>query len=76
MLRLARAKKGNLGDVKSVDSGLMEMRVPVGKGYRLYYIKQGDKIILLLSGGDKSSQNPDIKKAKTIAKEIRSVSWK
>jgi putative addiction module killer protein len=68
--RLERAQVGNLGDVKSVGENIYEMRVDLGPGYRLYYTIRGDELIILLVGGDKSTQTKDIEKAKTMAKEI------
>lgn len=66
LLRLQRIESGNLGDVSSVGDGIEEIRVHFGPGYRIYFKKQGDKLILLLIGGDKSTQDSDIKKAKSI----------
>lgn len=61
---------GNPGDVKPVGEGVSEMRVPYGPGYRVYF-KQTDKtVVLLLCGGDKSTQQKDIKRAKEIAAEL------
>jgi putative addiction module killer protein len=68
--RLERAQVGNLGDVKSVGENIYEMRVDLGPGYRLYYTMRGDELIILLVGGDKSTQTKDIEKAKEMAKEI------
>jgi putative addiction module killer protein len=68
--RIERLGLGNPGDVKPVGVGVSEMRVPYGPGYRVYF-KQTDKtIILLLCGGDKSTQEKDIKRAKEIAAEL------
>jgi len=64
--RLDRAALGNMGDCKPLGKGLMEMRLAFGPGYRIYYGAQGEKVILLLSGGDKSSQTKDIKKARSL----------
>ncbi|MNC71873.1 hypothetical protein D3C75_1228410 [compost metagenome] len=61
---------GNLGDVKPVGEGVSEMRVDVGPGYRLYFTRRGEMLILLLCGGDKSSQSRDIALAKRLAGEI------
>lgn len=68
--RLDRAKIGNFGDVAPVGEGVSEMRIFIGQGYRLYYIIRHKRIILMLCGGDKSTQNKDIKKAKIISKTI------
>ena len=61
--RVDRAADGNLGDHKSCRDGVSELRIDVGAGYRVYYFKHGQTIIVLLCGGDKSSQNADISKA-------------
>ena len=63
-LRIYRIKTGNLGDYKSLGGNLFELRLFVGKGYRIYFTIESNTIILLLSGGDKSDQEKDIKKAK------------
>lgn len=68
--RVSRAKGGNLGDVKSVGGGVSEMRLSVGPGYRLYFTRRGEVVIVLLCGGDKSSQSRDIELAKKLAGEI------
>ncbi|HQS67634.1 MAG TPA: type II toxin-antitoxin system RelE/ParE family toxin [Sulfuricurvum sp.] len=68
--RLERAQAGNLGDVKFVGENIYEMRIDLGPGYRLYYTMRGDELIILLVGGDKSTQTKDIEKAKEMAKEI------
>jgi putative addiction module killer protein len=62
--RLARVRLGNLGDYDSVGDGVYELRFDIGPGYRLYFAQLGKMVILLLWGGDKSSQGADIKKAK------------
>ena len=69
-IRLARLKNGNFGDVSPVGEGVSELRIHFGAGYRIYLIKDGDTIIILLSGGDKSTQQSDIVRAKQIAKEV------
>ncbi|MEO5332191.1 MAG: type II toxin-antitoxin system RelE/ParE family toxin [Magnetococcus sp. YQC-5] len=67
--RLVRAQGGNLGDVKPVGGAVFEMRLDVGPGYRLYFTHRGTILILLLCGGDKSSQTMDIELAQKLAKE-------
>ena len=62
--RLDKAQRGNLGDVKPVGSGVFEMREYFGPGWRMYYTKRGDTLIVMLGGGDKGSQESDITKAK------------
>lgn len=68
--RLDRVCKGNLGDVKSLGDGVSEMRIFVGQGYRLYFTLRGGELIILLCGGDKSSQQCDIEIAKELAKNL------
>jgi putative addiction module killer protein len=65
--RLVRLAGGNPGDVKPVGDGLSEMRIDYGPGYRVYYMQRGPIIIILLCGGDKSTQNRDIAQAKMLA---------
>jgi len=67
--RVKRLRAGNFGDHKSVGDKVSELRLTTGPGYRVYYTQQGDEIIILLIGGDKSTQSKDIEKAKEIAKE-------
>lgn len=62
--RLDRAANGNLGDTKSVGDGIYEMREFFGPGWRMYYVQRGDVLIVMLGGGNKSSQQADIAKAK------------
>ncbi|MCQ2123441.1 MAG: type II toxin-antitoxin system RelE/ParE family toxin [Fibrobacter sp.] len=69
--RLLRIELGNLGDVKPVGEGVFEIRIDAGPGYRLYYALRGTTVILLLCGGDKSTQQKDIDKAKTMWKELQ-----
>ena len=71
LARIKSAELGNLGDSKSVGSGISEMRVHFGPGYRIYFKKRGTQIIVLLVGGDKSSQSRDIIKAKALAEELK-----
>ena len=62
--RLDKAQRGNLGDVKSVGEGVFEMREHFGPGWRMYYAKRGETLVVMLGGGNKSSQESDIAKAK------------
>ena len=68
--RIERAKNGNFGDFKSLGSDVYELRVTVGPGYRVYYTLRGDELVILLVGGDKSTQTKDIEKAKNIKEEL------
>lgn len=72
--RLKRVAGGNLGDISYVGDGVSEMRVHYGPGYRLYFVKRDESVILLLSGGDKGSQSRDIARAKMLAKQAGSLS--
>jgi putative addiction module killer protein len=67
--RLNRLAYGHTGDVASVGEGISELRVHYGPGYRVYFCKRGGKLIILLCGGDKSSQGKDIRIAKRLASE-------
>ncbi len=69
--RLRQAEAGNLGDWQPIEADVSEMRVHFGPGYRLYFVRRGSVIIVLLSGGDKSSQRRDIRRALKIAAEFR-----
>ena len=62
--RLDKAQRGNLGDVRPVGGGIFEMREHFGPGWRMYYVKRGNTLIVMLGGGDKGSQEADIAKAK------------
>ena len=68
--RLRRASLGQLGDVKPVGDGVWEMREFFGPGWRMYYVQRGDIIVLMLGGGDKSTQQRDIRRAQLLAKEV------
>ena len=66
--RLEKAQQGNLGDIKAVGEGVWEMREFFGPGWRMYYIQQGDVLIVMLGGGDKTSQSADIAAALELAR--------
>ena len=68
--RIRRLEYGNAGDVSSVGEGVSEMRIDYGPGYRLYFIRQGRALVVLLCGGDKRTQSADIARAKQMAQEL------
>jgi putative addiction module killer protein len=68
--RLRQAEAGNLGDWKSVGGEVAEMRVDFGPGYRLYFTRRGKLLIVMLAGGEKSSQSRNIKRAQRMAKQL------
>lgn len=70
LIRIERLAAGNPGDVKPVSAGVSEMRIDYGPGYRLYFIKRGRELIILLAGGDKSTQPGDIKIALRLARNL------
>ena len=72
--RIERMKSGNFGDSKNLGDFVFELRIDVGPGYRVYFMNDGKEIVILLVGGDKSTQEKDIKAAKKKAKEIKA--WK
>ena len=67
LARIDRLEDGNPGKTRSVGAGVVEMKIDFGPGYRVYYIQRGQLLILLLCGGDKSTQANDIKRAKALA---------
>ena len=69
--RIQRVQEGNFGDYKSVSSEISELRITTGPGYRVYYTKRNEEIVILLIAGDKSTQSEDILKAKKIAEELK-----
>jgi len=69
-IRISRLSLGNPGDVKPVGGGISELRIDVGQGYRVYFTQQGEQLILLLVGGNKKTQQNDIKQAKLLAENI------
>ena len=68
--RIKRASLGNLGDIKALGNGVSEMRIMYGPGYRIYLTQKDAELIILLAGGDKSTQTDDIAKAKRIVLEL------
>lgn len=68
--RIIRASEGNFGTIRSVGEGVFEMKIDLGPGYRVYYIMIGKTVVVLLCGGDKSTQQKDIGKAQKLAKAI------
>jgi len=68
--RIDRLEVGHFGDVAPVGEGVRELRIFYGPGYRVYFVKHGTALVILLSGGDKSTQNSDISKAKELAKQL------
>ncbi|MFK5597867.1 type II toxin-antitoxin system RelE/ParE family toxin [Methylobacterium sp. HMF5984] len=70
-IRIDRLALGNAGDVKPVGSGVSEMRIDYGPGYRLYFIRRGEALIVLLCGGDKGSQQRDIVRARALAADLK-----
>ena len=68
--RLRKVQLGNLGDVASVGDGVLEMREHFGPGWRMYYVQRGDTLIVMLGGGEKSTQQADIARAISLAKSL------
>jgi putative addiction module killer protein len=69
-VRIRRLSLGNPGDLKPVGHGVSEMRVDYGPGYRVYFVRQGEAVAVLLCGGDKRHQNRDIARALALALEV------
>lgn len=69
LLRIDRLELGNPGDVAPVGEGVSELRIHYGPGYRVYIVQRGEEFVVLLCGGDKSSQDADISRAKKLARE-------
>lgn len=75
-IRIRRLSLGNFGDVKPLGSGISELRIDHGPGYRLYFLQRGTEIVVLLAGGDKGSQSQDIHTAKALAVIVKEQSWR
>ena len=69
-VRIRRLSLGNPGDVKAVGEGVSELRIDYGPGYRVYYTQRGQRLIVLLAGGDKPTQKQDITRALEIARDL------
>ena len=69
-IRIRRLSLGNSGDIRPVGDGVSELRIHYGPGYRIYIKMQGDAVVILLAGGDKSSQDKDIRLAKDLARNL------
>jgi putative addiction module killer protein len=70
--RIARVRLGNFGDTRSVGDGVFELRIHLGPGYRLYFGRPGDRVVILLCGGDKGSQARDVERAREFWRDYRS----
>lgn len=70
LVRVERLASGNPGDVRSVGEGVSELKIDYGPGYRVYFKQQGQELIILLAGGDKSSQAKDIKQALSLSRNL------
>ena len=70
LARIDRLAEGNPGDARGVGEGVMELRINYGPGYRVYYVAQGQELVILLAGGEKSSQSRDIRSAQRLARNL------
>jgi putative addiction module killer protein len=69
-IRIRRLSLGNFGDIRPVGDGVSELRIHYGPGYGIYITRQGDDVVILLAGGDKSSQDKDIRLAKDLSRSL------
>lgn len=69
-IRVRRLSLGNAGDVKPVGEDVSELRIPYGPGYRVYFVQRGELLVILLAGGDKSTQDRDIRIARELARDL------
>ena len=70
LVRIDRLEMGHFGDIAPVGEGVSELRIFYGPGYRVYFVQKSSVLVILLSGGDKSSQQSDIARAKDLAKQL------
>lgn len=73
LVRLTSAASGNFGDCEPIGAGVSEMRIHVGPGYRVYFVRRGASTYVLLAGGDKSTQKRDILRAHRMARELKEM---
>ena len=69
-IRIRRLSLGNPGDVRPIGDGLSELRIDHGPGYRIYFVQKANVYVVLLAGGDKGSQDKDIRQARALAREL------
>ena len=70
LVRIRRLSLGNAGDVRPVGEGVSEMRIDYGPGYRVYFVRRGEELVVLLAGGDKATQERDIRTARELARNL------
>jgi putative addiction module killer protein len=70
-VRIRRVSLGNFGEIRPVGKGVSELKIDYGPGYRVYFVRHGDMIVILLCGGDKSTQSRDIQKAHELAAMLK-----
>lgn len=70
LVRIRRLSLGNAGDVRPVGEGVSEMRIDHGPGYRIYFVRQQEELVVLLAGGDKATQDRDIRRARELARNL------